>query len=779
MGAFGIGQPVRRKEDDRFITGIGRYQDDIALDGALWAVFVRSPHAHAEIKRVDTRAAQRSPGVVAVLTASELKAEKVNGLPCIAGNWIQLERAPGVPAFYPHNPLLAEERVRHVGEAVVMVIAETASQARDAADLVEIDYLELPAIAETATAASKGTAQLFPEAPNNTSFVWRHGDQAKTDAAFKAAARVVSVSLVNNRIGAMPIEARGAAGRFDPASGRYTLITNAQHVYDTRAVVCQALGIDKSRVRVIAHDLGGGFGMKYVSYGEQALVLAAAKRLGRAVCWMSDRAESFLSDIQSRDHASKAELALDRDGRFLGLRVRTFANLGAYASNLGPVCPSILYTRMLACAYKVPAVDAEVVGVFTNTVFTDAYRGAGQPEAIYLVERLIDKAARETGIGRDEIRKRNFIATSEMPYKTPVDVTYESGDFVLALSECQRLAGWSGFEARRAEAAKRGKKRGLGLGMYVEATAGDPMEAAELRFTTDGKLTAWLGTKSSGQGHETTYAQFLNEMLGVPFDKIEILEGDSDEVPLGGGTGGSRSIYMAGLAIKDGVEKVVEKGKALAAHLLEVSQADIRFEAGEFKIVGTDRRIDVLSLAAKARDPKALPAGMTPGLDAKGRTDFTGTTFPNGCHIAEVEIDPDTGKVALAGYWAVNDFGRVVNPLLLEAQVHGGVAQGVGQALMEEVAYDPETGQLLTGSFMDYCMPRADDLPLFAVKATDIPCPSNPLGVKGCGEAGAIAACATVINAIVDALAADGVEHVDMPATPEKVWRAIHGSVAR
>ncbi len=774
MGAFGIGQPVRRKEDHRFLTGRGNYQDDVALDGALHAVFVRSPHAHAAIRRIDIKAASKAPGVVAILTAEEMKAEKVNGLPCIAGNWIKLERAPGTPAFYPHNPLLAEGRVRHVGEAVAMVIANTVADARDAADLVEIDYKPLPTIAGTADAANANAAQLFSEATSNTSFNWHHGDKGKTDAAFAKAARIVSVDLVNNRIAAMPIEPRGAAGSYDPESGRYTLISNAQHVYDTRAVTCQALGIDKSKLRVIAHDLGGGFGMKYVSYGEQALVLVAAKRVGRPVRWMSDRTEAFLSDIQSRDHASHADLALDKDGQFLGLRVHTFANLGAYASNLGPVCPSILYTRMLACAYRIPAIDANVTGVFTNTVFTDAYRGAGQPEAIYLIERLIDKAARESGIAPDEIRRRNFIRLSDMPYKTPVDCVYESGDYALALAECQKLAHWSGFEARRAEAAKRGKKRGIGLGMYVEATAGDPMEAAELRFTADDRLQAWLGTKSSGQGHETTYAQFLNEMLGVPFDKIDILEGDSDEVPLGGGTGGSRSIYMAGLAIRDGADKVIEKGKALAAHLLEVSIGDIRFDEGEFSIVGTDRRIDLLTLAASARDASALPPGMTPGLDAKGRTDFAGTTFPNGCHIAEIEIDPDTGKLDLIGYWAVNDFGRVVNPLLLEAQVHGGVAQGIGQALMEEIAYDQETGQLLTGSFMDYCLPRADDLPNFAVRATNIPCPSNSLGVKGCGEAGAIAACATLINAIVDALAPLGVDHIDMPATPEKIWRAIN-----
>ncbi|MGD9537189.1 MAG: xanthine dehydrogenase family protein molybdopterin-binding subunit [Alphaproteobacteria bacterium] len=773
MGAFGIGQPVRRKEDDRFITGKGRYQDDLPLDGALHAVFVRSPHAHAEIEAIDAREAKKAPGVVAVLTAAEIEAEPVGGLPCIAGNWIPLERGPGEPAFYPHNPLLAGGRARHVGEAVAMVIAETLDAARDAAELVDVRYSPLPLVAETDGAAKREVPQIFPDAPGNVSFRWRHGDRAKTDAAFAKAARVVSLELVNNRVAVMPIEPRGAIGQHDPMSRRYTLITNAQHVYDTQMVMAQIFGVERDQIRVIAHDLGGGFGMKYVSYPEQALVLVAAKRLGRPVRWMSERAEAFLSDTQSRDHASRAELALDEDGHFLGLRVRTYANLGAYASSLGPVCPSILYTRMLACAYRVPAIDAEVTGFYTNTVFTDAYRGAGQPEAIYLVERLVDKAARETGIAPDEIRRRNFIAADQMPYTTPVELTYDSGDYADVQERCLKLADWQGFEARRAEAAKRGKRRGIGLGMYVESTAGDPLETTEIQFTEDGRLQAWLGTKSSGQGHETTYAQFLNEMLGVPFDKIDILEGDTKEVKIGGGTGGSRSIYMAGMALQNGAEKIIEKGKALAAHLLEVSVGDLRFEDGEFRIAGTDRRIDLLTLAATARDPAALPEGMEPGLDTQGRYDFAGSTFPNGCHIAEVEIEPETGKVAIVGYWSVSDFGRVINPLLLEAQVHGGVTQGIGQALMEEVAYDPETGQLLTGSFMDYCLPRADDLPFFISQATDVPCPTNALGVKGCGEAGAIAACATLINAIVDALSPLGVTHVDMPATPEKVWRAI------
>jgi carbon-monoxide dehydrogenase large subunit len=781
MGAFGIGQPVRRKEDDRFITGKGRYQDDLPLDGAVHAVFVRSPHAHADITGVEIDAAAGVPGIVAILTASDLATESVGGFPCLASVWIPLEQSNGEPASYPHNPLLAEGRVRHVGEAVAMVIAETVEAAREAADLVAVSYDERPSVLATGGAAQSDAPQVHADAPGNASFLWRHGNRTETDAAFEAATRVTSIDLINNRVAVMPIEARGAIGEFDRETDRYVLTTNAQHIYDTQMVMAQIFGIERDKVRVVAHDLGGGFGMKYVSYPEQALVLVAAKRLGRPVRWMSDRSEAFISDTQSRDHASHAELALDDDGHFLGMRVRTYANLGAYASNLGPVCPSILYTRMLACAYRVPAIDAEVTGVYTNTVFTDAYRGAGQPEAIYLVERLVDKAARELGIAPDEIRRRNMITPAEMPYTTPVEMVYDSGDYAAVLERCLDAAEWRGFDARRAEAARRGKRRGIGLSMYVEATTGDPLEAAEIQFTESGRLQTWLGTKSSGQGHETTYAQLLNEMLGVPFDKIDILEGDTDEVTLGGGTGGSRSIYMAGMAIQDGADKVIEKGTEVAAHLLEVAVGDVRFDAGEgrFTIVGTDRHIDLLAVAAAARDAAALPEGMEPGLDAEGRYEFAGATVPNGCHIAEVEIEPETGVVEIIDYWSVSDFGRVVNPLLLEAQVHGGVAQGLGQALMEEVSYDPETGQILTGSFMDYCMPRADDLPFFVSEATDVPCPTNALGVKGCGEAGAIAACATLVNAIVDALAEYGVDHIDMPTTPEKVWRAIQAGAPK
>jgi len=776
MGVFGIGQPVRRKEDERFIRGNGCYHDDLAEDGHSHVVFVRSSHAHAKIVSVNSDVAKALPGVIAVWTAVDLKEFDLTGFPCLASIWIPLERGDGKPAAYPHNPLLAEGRVRHVGEAVAMIVAETLKVAEEAAELFEIVYEELNVVVETDKATLSDVPQIHDDVPENKSFVWNHGDRKATNSAFSSASHVTSISLVNNRVAVMPIEPRGAIGEYDTKEGKYTLITNAQHIYDTQLVVSQVLKVDREAIRVVAKDLGGGFGVKYVSYPEQALVLVAAKHLGLIIRWTSNRGEAFLSDTQARDHYSNAELALDDNGKFLGLRVETKANLGAYASNLGPVCPSILYTRMLSCAYRIPCIHAEVTGVYTNTVFTDAYRGAGQPEAIYLVERLVDKAAREMKISPDEIRRRNFILPDEMPYTTPVEITYDSGNYPDVLDRCLALSNWLEFPNRRNNALKEGRYRGIGLSMYVEATTGDPLEEANLHFSESGRLEVWLGTKSSGQGHETTYAQFLNELLSVPFDKIDVMEGDTKEVAIGGGTGGSRSIYMAGMALKDGAEKVIKKCLEIAAVMLEASVKDIRFDEGEFRIIGTDRRVDIMAVAQASYDLSDLPGDVTPGLDTNGRYDFSGETVPNGCHIAEVEVDPETGKVHIVDYFSVSDFGRVVNPLLLEAQVQGGVAQGLGQALMEEVRYDSNSGQLLTGSFMDYCMPRADDLPFFMSEATDIPCPTNELGVKGCGEAGTIAACATFINAVIDALADFNVRHVDMPASSEKIWQAINNS---
>ena len=773
MARFGVGQSAPRKEDDALLRGLGRFQDDVSLDGEVHACFVRSPHAHADIAAVETAAAAAAPGVLAVYTGSHVAADGLGTLPCIADAFVALKRPDGSPACYPPNPMLPQDRVRHVGEAVAMVVAETLAEAQDAAELVSVDYAPLPAVVDAAQAREAAAPLLWQEAPGNLSCVWAQGDADATEAAFRAAAHTVEIELVNNRLVVNTIEPRGALGVYDPASERYTLHINSQHVHGARAVVAGILGIEEDRLRVLSHDLGGGFGMKYFTYPEQVLVAWAARKLARPVRWLSGRAEGFLSDTQARDHLTRAALALDADGHFLGLRVRTLCNLGAYVSNLGPISPTLLYTRMLANAYRTPAIHAEVEGVLTNTIFTDAYRGAGIPEANYVVERLVDKAAARLGLTPDAIRRRNLIPADAMPYQVPLDITYDSGDYARNLDDGMALAGWSGFAARRTEAAARGRLRGIGMAVYVESTVGDPAEHVAIRFGADGGVTLSAGTQASGQGHATTYAQLLSESLGIPFEAIELIEGDSDDLPGGGGTGGSRSTYMASLAIDDGAAKVIEKGTKVAANLLEVAPADIRFADGTFAIAGTDRAIDIMTLAAQAMEPANLPEGMEPGLDANGRTETFDGTFPNGCHICEVEVDPETGVVALAAYAAVNDFGRIVNPQLVDGQVHGGVAQGLGQAVFENCVYDAQSGQLLSGSFMDYCLPRADDLPPFALGTNGVPTGQNPLGIKGCGEAGSIPAPAAVVNAVLDALKERGVSDIDMPLTPERVWRAL------
>ena len=773
MARFGIGQSAPRKEDDALLRGRGRFQDDISLEGEVHACFVRSPHAHADIGAIETAAAEAAPGVLAVYTGADVAADGLGTLPCIVDILVQLTLPDGSPACYPPNPVLPKDRVRHVGEAVAMVVAESLAEARDAADLVSVDYAPLPAVVGAAEAREADAPQLWPEAPGNLSCVWTQGDAAATEAAFAAAAHTVEIELVNNRLVVNTIEPRGALGVYDAGSERYTLYINSQHVHGARAVVAGILGIEEERLRVLAHDLGGGFGMKFFTYAEHVLVAWAARRLGRPVRWLSGRAEGFLSDTQARDHLTRAALALDEDGHFLGLRVRTLANLGAYVSTLGPISPTLLYTRMLANAYRTPAIHAEVEGVLTNTVFTDAYRGAGIPESNYVVERLVDKAAAALGLAPDEIRRRNLIPADAMPYQVPLDITYDSGDYARILEESLSLAGWSGFAARRADAAARGRLRGIGMAAYVESTVGDPAEHVAIRFRDDGGVSLSAGTGASGQGHETTYAQLLGESLGIPFEAIELVEGDSDDLPAGGGSGGSRSTYMVALAIEDGAAKVIEKGTRIAAALLEAAPADIRFDDGSFAIAGTDRAIDIMTLAMQAKDPANLPDGMEPGLDANGRTETFEGTFPNGCHVCEVEVDPETGAVEIVGYAAANDFGRVVNPVLVDGQVHGGVAQGLGQAVFENCVYDEGSGQLLSGSFMDYCLPRADDLPDFALATSGVPTSQNPLGIKGCGEAGAIPAPAAVVNAVLDALKERGVTEIDMPLTPERVWRAL------
>jgi carbon-monoxide dehydrogenase large subunit len=772
MEKFGVGQSVKRKEDNELLLGEATFQDDINLPGQAHAFFLRSPHAHADIESIDSSAALTMPGVVAIYTGKDVEADGLGPVPCLMDAFVPLTRPDGSPRYYPPNPLLPAARVRHVGEAVVMVIAETPAQARDAAEAVEITYRELPCVVETGGAEAADAPTIWPEAPGNLAFLWEHGDRDAVDAAFEKAERVVSVDIVNSRLIVNSIETRGALGAYDEATGRYTLHTNTQHPFDTRAVVAGVLQVEDSKVRVLAPAIGGGFGMKHMVHPEQPAIAWAARKVGRPVKWMSERGEGFVSDTQARDHVTHAELALDGEANFLGLRVSTTANLGAYVSNLGPVAPTLLYTRMLANAYRTPAIHAEVRGVLTNTVFTDAYRGAGIPEAAYVVERLVDKAARETGLGAVEIRRRNVISAEQMPYVTPMDITYDSGNFEKNMDDCLTYADWFGFAQRRALAHDRGKLRGIGMALYVESTVGDPNESISIIFNDDDSVTLTGGTKSSGQGHGTVFSQFLHETLGVPFDKITYREGDTDTLPQGGGSGGSRSTYMIAEAVKMGADKIIEKGKQLAAHLLETSAADIRFEAGNFTVAGTDRSIDVMALAIASRDASNLPEGMEPGLDESAQSEIEDPTIPNGCHIVELEIDPETGALELDTYTAVNDFGRVINPQLLEGQIHGGLAQGFGQAVFENCVYDPDSGQLLSGSFMDYCMPRADDMPEFFLATNEVLTKQNSFGLKGCGEAGCIPSVPAVVSAVLDALAVRGVEHIDMPLTPERIWRA-------
>ena len=772
MAKFGVGQSVKRKEDDDLLLGAGSFQDDLNLPGQAHSFFLRSEHAHADIENIDCAKVLAMPGVVAIYTGADVEADDLGTVPCLMDAFVPLTRPDGSPRYYPPNYLLPSARVRHVGEAVAMVIAETAIQARDAAEMIEVTYRALPCVVETDRAEAPDAPTLWPEAPGNLSFVWEHGDRAAVDAAFEKAERVVALDLVNSRVIVNSIEARGALGVFDEASGRYTLHTNTQHPFDTRNVVAGILGAEQTDVRVLSPMLGGGFGMKHMVHPEQPLVAWAAKKTGRPVRWMSERGEGFVSDTQARDHVTHAELALDGEANFLGLRVSTTANLGAYVSNLGPVSPSLLYTRMLANAYRTPAIHAEVRGVLTNTVFTDAYRGAGIPESAYVVERLVDQAGRETGLGAVEIRRRNVIQAKQMPYTTPMDIVYDSGDFKKNLDDCLSFADWFGFSQRRALAHERGKLRGIGLALYVESTVGDPNESISIQFTEDDSVILRAGTKSSGQGHGTIFSQFLHETLGVPFDKIFYEEGDTDTLSQGGGSGGSRSTYMVAVAVKLGADKIIEKGKQLAAHLLETSAADIRFDGGEFTVAGTDRSIDIMALAVAARDTANLPDDMEPGLDERAQSEITDPTLPNGCHICEVEIDPTTGALALDTYTAVNDFGRVVNPQLLEGQIHGGLAQGLGQAVFENCVYDPDSGQLVSGSFMDYCLPRADDMPEFFLATNEVLTEQNSFGVKGCGEAGCIPSVPAVVSAVLDALAVRGVETIDMPLTPERIWRA-------
>ncbi len=758
---FGIGQPVRRKEDRRFITGSGRYLDDIAFPGEVFAYVLRSPHGHAAIRSIDVAAAKSAPGVLAVLTGADAEADGVRPVPCLAPVAVK----PGTPPQnFPRRTVLATDRVRHVGDAVALVIAATRDEAKDAAERIAVEYAALPAVVDIRAAVAPGALQIWPEAPGNVNFVWADGDRQKTEAAFAKATRVIGVELVNNRIVPNSMEPRGAIGVHDPAEGGYTLYASSQGAHLLKEILTGAIlpDTDPAKIRIITPDVGGGFGMKIFVYPEYVMVLWAARRLGRPVHWIAERSEGFVSDTQGRDHVTKAELALDRDGKFLGIRVATLANLGAYLSNFGPIIPTEAGKGMQTGVYAISAAYVEVTGVFTNTVPVDAYRGAGRPEAAYMLERLVDRAGRETGLGAAEIRRRNFIPAAAMPYKTALGLTYDSGDFAGNLDAALRAAQWEGFAARKAEAARRNRLRGIGLSYYIEVCGGAPGVPALLRFESDDTVTLFVGTQSNGQGHETAYAQIVAERLGIPFERITLRQGDTAAMKSGSFTGGSRSVPVGGVAARMAADVAIDKGKPLAADLLEAAAADIEFRAGTYVVAGTDRMVDIFAVA-RAAGPEKLEgeAAFAPEV----------ATFPNGCHVCELEIDPETGAVAIVNYTVVDDFGEVINPLLLGGQVHGGIAQGIGQALLERVVYDRD-GQLLTGSFTDYAMPRAREMPAFDFRWNVIPCRTNPLGIKGCGEAGAIGAPPAVINAVIDALAERGVD-IDMPATPERLWRAL------
>ena len=772
MAQFGFGQPVRRVEDARLLTGHGSYTDDLNLDNQAWGHVLRSPHAHARIRAIDSTAATAMPGVLAVYTAEDIKAAGLGTIKCMA----PATQPDGSVQAQPPHPILADGVVRHVGDPVAFVVADSAVQARDAAEAVSVDYETLPASIDAVSATRPGAAQIHAEAPGNISFLWERGDRPAVDNAFGRAAHIVRTRLVNNRVIVAPLETRGELGDWD--GERFTLHTQSQGVHSQRRQLANDLfDLPEDAFHLITGDVGGSFGMKIFMYAEKPLVLLAARWLGRPVKWTGERAaDAFVSDSHGRDQVNEVELALDADYRFLALRVHTWANMGAYLSNFAPYIPTDCGVMMLNGLYRFEAIHSRVTGVFTNTVPVDAYRGAGRPEANYVIERAVDAAARELGVDPAELRRRNFIPTEDLPFETTLGAKYDSGDFKHIMEEALRRADRDGFEDRRAGSESRGMLRGFGFASYVENCGSGPKETGRIRIDPDGSISLSIGTKSNGQGHETAYAQIIADRLGVDIAGIRVIQGDTDLVPTGTGTGGSRSIPLGGVVCDRAVTATIEKGRRIAAEILEAAEADIEFADGAFTVAGTDRRKSLADVAAAAADPANLPAGEEPGLNGEGSFQPETYTFPNGCHVCEVEIDPATGAVEILDYTIVDDFGTVLNPLLLEGQVHGGVGQGIGQALTEQCVYD-ENGQLLSGSFMDYCLPRADDLPNFDFTLyEDAPCVTNPLGMKGAGEAGSVGAPPAVMHAVNDALATRGAGAIDMPATPQAVWRAIHGA---
>lgn len=769
MGRFGTNQTMKRVEDVRLLTGKGRYTDDIAPADALHMAVVRSPHAHGKILSIDTEAAKAMPGVSAVYTIADLDSAGINPVP----NGPPVPNRDGTTMAATPRPVLARDKVRYVGEPIAVVIAATPLQAKDAAEAVMVDVEPLNAAGTIAAAAADGAPLLFDDIPGNRAFDWEMGDEAGTSAAFDKATHVVPIDLVNNRIAPTSIEPRACLASHNGETGETTFWVGSQGAHMQKMVIGMIMGLEADQLRVITEDVGGGFGMKIFVFPEYIAAIYAARTLGATVKWTADRSEAFMADTHGRDHLSHAELALDGDGKILGLRVHTKANLGGYVSPFGSFVPTMAGCGMLCGVYAIPVAYVRVEGILSNSAPTDAYRGAGRPEAAYLIERIVDAAGRATGLGPAEIRRRNFITPDAMPFTTALGKTYDSGEFAALMDEAMAKADWDGFAARKAASAAKGMLRGLGMSYYVEACAFGSGDKGRVAFEKDGTLSVYVGTQSNGQGHETAYTQMVAAETGVDPSKIKFIQGDTKIIPSGGGTGGSRSIPVGGQAVNAAVTLMIETGKQLAADMLDVPADQISFDAGLYRSPGTNQTVRLEDVAAHSFTLTDLPEDIKAGLDTTGEYNPTEATYPNGCHIVEVEIDPDTGMTRLDRYSILDDVGVTVNPMLLEGQIIGGAAQGIGQALCEEAVYDPESGQLLSGTLMDYTMPRADLMPDFQFATRNVPCTTNPMGIKGAGEAGTIGAPPAVINAIVDALAPMEITHVDMPATPYKIWTLI------
>jgi carbon-monoxide dehydrogenase large subunit len=771
---FGVGQPVLRKEDDTLVRGKGKYTDDFNLPGQAYAWIVRSSHAHGIIKGIDTQAAKAMPGVLGVWTGADLASAGYGPYTC----GLPLKNRDGTPLLQTNRTALMSDKVRYVGDPVAFVVAETPAQARDAAEAVVLDIEPLPAVTSAEQAAKPGAPQLYDHIPNNVALDYHYGDAAKVEAAFAGAAHVTKLDITNTRVAVVAMEPRAALASYDRLSERYTIQVPTQGVAGNRTNLAKnLLKVPNDKVRLLTANVGGSFGMKNINYPEYMCILHAAKSLGRPVKWTDERSTSFLSDSHGRAQQIHAELALDAEGKFLAVKVSGYGNLGAYITGVAPSPLSLNVGKNISSVYRTPLLSVDIKTVLTNTTLMGAYRGAGRPEANYFMERLIDRAADEMRINRLTLRKRNFIKPAQMPFAASSGVTYDSGDFLGVFNKALEISDHAGFAKRKKESRKRGKLRGIAVGSYLEVTAPPGVELGKIVFEDDGSVKLITGTLDYGQGHATPFAQVMADQLGVPFEAVKLVQGDSDIVHTGNGTGGSRSITASGMAIVEASKLVIEKGKKAAAHLMEASESDIEFANGRFTIAGTDRSIDIMELSRRLREGN-MPEGVPSSLDVDHTTKEVPSTFPNGCHVAEVEIDPDTGVVQIVRYTGVNDFGTIVNPMLVAGQLHGGVAQGIGQALMEKVSYD-ESGQPITGSFMDYAMPRAEDIPMMAVGDHPVPAKSNPLGTKGCGEAGCAGSLSTIVNAVLDALSEFGIAHIDMPLTSERIWRTIQDAKAK